>query len=122
VRTSAWAEVTGVDVCRVAGLRAVRTDDRAGFVVHRLLYPYLNDAVHMLASRYARTAAIDTAMTRGCGYPAGPFAVLDALGPRTVRDGLRAIAAETGEPGHVPAPLLEQFVTAGITTTSGWGG
>jgi 3-hydroxybutyryl-CoA dehydrogenase len=68
----------------------------------------------MLDSGYATAADIDDAMRLGCGYPAGPFEMLDAIGLERVRDGLRALYAEYREPSFAPAPLLDQLVTAGV--------
>ncbi|MEV8637070.1 3-hydroxybutyryl-CoA dehydrogenase [Streptosporangium sp. NPDC051023] len=99
---------------RIIGRTPVHCKDRAEFVVDALLYPYLNDAVRMYDSGYAGIEAIDAAMKLGCGYPAGPFEMLDALGLETVRDGLRALYAEYRDPAFAPAPLLDQLVTAGV--------
>ena len=68
----------------------------------------------MLSEGYATADDIDTAMTAGCGYPKGPFEVLDAVGLDVALAGQRAVYAESREPGHAPAPLLEQLVTAGF--------
>jgi 3-hydroxybutyryl-CoA dehydrogenase len=87
--------------------------DRAGFVVEALLYPYLNDAVRMIETRYADADAVDVAMTAGCGYPKGPIEVLDELGLDVVLAGLRRLHEESREPGLVPSRLLQQLVTAG---------
>ena len=107
--------VAGVlDLCRRAGAHPVRCGDRAGFVVGALLFPYLGDAVRMLESGYADADAIDTAMTQGCGYPAGPLAVLDEVGLDVALDVQRRLYDETREPGLAPAPLLRQLVTAGF--------
>jgi 3-hydroxybutyryl-CoA dehydrogenase len=67
----------------------------------------------MLEASYATVDDIDHAMKLGCGYPVGPFELLDSIGPETVLSGLRALHRETPEPGLAPAPLLEQLVTAG---------
>ncbi|GIH90079.1 3-hydroxyacyl-CoA dehydrogenase family protein [Planobispora siamensis] len=99
---------------RILGLTPVPCKDRAEFVVDALLYPYLNDAVRMYESGYAAIEDIDTAMKLGCGYPEGPFEMLDRLGLETVRDGLRALYAEYRDPCFAPAPLLDQLVTAGV--------
>ncbi|MFY1687624.1 3-hydroxyacyl-CoA dehydrogenase family protein [Plantactinospora sp. WMMB782] len=113
VRTSAEAVATARTVCAGLGRTGVVCGDRAGFVVNALLFPYLNDAVRMLEASYASADDIDHAMTLGCGYPAGPFEVLDAVGPAAALRIQRALYRESREPGLAPAPLLEQLVTAG---------
>ncbi|MEV0838339.1 3-hydroxyacyl-CoA dehydrogenase NAD-binding domain-containing protein [Actinocatenispora sera] len=95
------------------GRRAVVVDERAGLVVEALLVPYLNDAIGMLASGYADADGIDHAMTLGCGYPEGPIAAIDRLGPAAVLAAARALYAESGEPSRAPSPLLAQLVAAG---------
>ena len=54
--------------------------DRAGFIVNALLFPYLNNAVRMLESGTASAGDIDTAMKGGCNFPMGPLALLDLVG------------------------------------------
>ncbi|MEV7966181.1 3-hydroxybutyryl-CoA dehydrogenase [Sphaerisporangium sp. NPDC088356] len=117
--TSPEVALAAYDLVKVLGLTPVPCADRAGFVVDALLYPYLNDAVRMYDSGYASIEDIDTAMRLGCGYPAGPFETLDAIGLATVRDGLRALYAEYREPSFAPAPLLDRLVTAGVTGIRG---
>ncbi|BCJ36020.1 3-hydroxybutyryl-CoA dehydrogenase [Actinocatenispora thailandica] len=95
------------------GRRSVVVDERAGLVVEALLVPYLNDAIGMLASGYADADGIDHAMTLGCGYPEGPIAAIDRLGPAAVLAAARALYAESGEPSRAPSPLLAQLVAAG---------
>jgi 3-hydroxybutyryl-CoA dehydrogenase len=104
---------TVVDLCRRLDRHPVTCGDRAGFVVQALLFPYLNDAVRMVEARYADPDAVDASMTAGCGYPRGPIAVLDEVGLDVVLAGQRRLHAECPEPGLVPAPLLQQLVTAG---------
>lgn len=99
---------------RIVGRTPVLCKDRAEFVVDALLYPYLNDAVRMYDSGYAGMDDIDAAMKLGCGYPAGPFEMLDTLGLETVRDGLRALYTEYRDPSLAPAPLLDKLVAAGV--------
>ncbi|MEV6802783.1 3-hydroxybutyryl-CoA dehydrogenase [Micromonospora rifamycinica] len=113
VRTSAEATATARAVCAALGRTAVVCGDRAGFVVDALLFPYLNDAVRMLEAGYATADGIDHAMTLGCGYPTGPFALLDAIGLDVALAAQRALYRESREPGLAPAPLLEHLVTAG---------
>ncbi|WFE94460.1 3-hydroxybutyryl-CoA dehydrogenase [Micromonospora sp. WMMD987] len=113
VRTSAEATATARAVCAALGRTAVVCGDRAGRVVDALLFPYLNDAVRMLEAGYATADGIDHAMTLGCGYPAGPFALLDTIGLDVALAAQRALYRESREPGLAPAPLLEHLVTAG---------
>lgn len=80
-----------------------------------LVLPYLNHAVRMYEASYASAADIDAAMRFGCGYPAGPLAVIDELGAATVRDQLAARYAETGDHLHQPADLLEKLAAEGRT-------
>ncbi|MDR7281097.1 3-hydroxybutyryl-CoA dehydrogenase [Catenuloplanes atrovinosus] len=113
VRTAPEVLATARRVVERLGGTGVSCPDRAGFVVNALLFPYLNDAVRMLGDRYSTVDDIDAAMTLGCGYPAGPFAMLDAVGPDVALEIQRALYRESREPGLAPAPLLEQLVTAG---------
>ena len=84
-------------------------------IARTLVLPYLNHAVRMYETAYASRADIDAAMRYGCGYPAGPLAMLDELGPATVRDELAARFAATGDDLHRPADLLEKIVAEGRT-------
>jgi 3-hydroxybutyryl-CoA dehydrogenase len=92
---------------------AVSCTDRAGFIVNALLFPYLNDAVRMLEAHYATADDIDAAMKVGCGYPMGPFELLDVVGLDVSLAIERELYTEFREPGFAPAPLLEHLVTAG---------
>jgi 3-hydroxybutyryl-CoA dehydrogenase len=91
----------------------VECGDRSGFIVNALLFPYLNDAVKMLQAHYASVEDIDTAMKTGCGYPMGPFELLDVVGLDVALAIQRQLYLEFREPGFAPAPLLEHLVTAG---------
>jgi 3-hydroxybutyryl-CoA dehydrogenase len=113
VSTTPDAEATALDVASVIGKRAVRCADRAGFIVNALLFPYLNDAVKMLEAHYATADDIDSAMKVGCGYPMGPFELLDVVGTDVSLAIQRTLYQEFHEPGFAPAPLLEHLVTAG---------
>jgi len=95
------------------GKHAVSCTDRAGFIVNALLFPYLNDAVKMLEAHYATADDIDAAMKVGCGYPMGPFELLDVVGLDVSLAIERELYIEFREPGFAPAPLLEHLVTAG---------
>jgi 3-hydroxybutyryl-CoA dehydrogenase len=116
VRTVSTAEdvvATARAVSEQAGKLAVECGDRAGFIVNALLFPYLNDAVKMLQAHYATVEDIDSAMIVGCGYPLGPFDLLDVVGLDVAYAIQRTLYLEFREPGFAPAPLLEQLVTAG---------
>ena len=95
-----------------AGWTPVVGKDRAGLVVDALLYPHLNDAVKMLDSGYASVEDIDTAMKAGCGYPKGPFELLDEAGYDDVSGVLSEMYFETGETHLVPSPLLTEHLLA----------
>ncbi|WP_232679817.1 3-hydroxyacyl-CoA dehydrogenase NAD-binding domain-containing protein [Nocardioides sp. R-C-SC26] len=86
-----------------------------------LIYPYLNHAVRMLESGYATATDIDNGMRFGCGYPQGPLAVIDQIGPAAVRDVLAARYAESGDHLHQPADLLEKVAAEGGSFTGGSG-
>jgi 3-hydroxybutyryl-CoA dehydrogenase len=116
VRTVSTADdvvATARAVCEQAGKHAVECGDRAGFIVNALLFPYLNDAVKMLQAHYATVEDIDSAMIVGCGYPLGPFDLLDVVGLDVAHAIQRTLYLEFREPGFAPAPLLDQLVTAG---------
>lgn len=100
-------------LCAKVGKHPVVCADRAGFIVNALLFPYLNDAVKMLEAHYATSDDIDTAMKVGCGYPMGPFELLDVVGLDVSLAIERELYLEFREPGFAPAPLLEHLVTAG---------
>lgn len=117
VRTVMTAEDTVATVEQVArsiGKHPVACLDRAGFIVNTLLFPYLNNAIKMLEANYASVDDIDDAMKLGCGYPMGPFELLDNIGLDTALNIQRELYLEFREPGFAPAPLLEHLVKAGF--------
>jgi 3-hydroxybutyryl-CoA dehydrogenase len=113
VATAPDVEATVLDVTKKIGKHAVRCGDRSGFIVNALLFPYLNDAIKMLEAHYATADDIDSAMKVGCGYPMGPFELLDVVGLDVSLAIERELFEEFREPGFAPAPLLEHLVTAG---------
>ncbi|MDQ4037016.1 MAG: 3-hydroxybutyryl-CoA dehydrogenase [Actinomycetota bacterium] len=104
---------TAQEICARLGKHPVTCADRAGFIVNALLFPYLNDAVKMLQAHYATSDDIDSAMKVGCGYPMGPFELLDVVGLDVALAIQRTLYLEFREPGFAPATLLEHLVTAG---------
>jgi 3-hydroxybutyryl-CoA dehydrogenase len=113
IRTSPEAVASARALLADLGKTAIVCADRAGFVVNNLLFPYLNDAVKMLEANYAGVDDIDAAMKVGCGYPMGPFELLDVVGLDVALAIQRELYLELREPGFAPAPLLEHLVTAG---------
>jgi len=113
IRTSDEAVAVARTVCAGLGKYAVVCADRAGFVVNALLFPYLNDAVKMVEASYSTADDIDYAMKLGCGYPMGPFELLDVVGLDVSLAIIRELYLELRDPGFAPAPLLEHLVTAG---------
>ncbi|GAA4747850.1 3-hydroxybutyryl-CoA dehydrogenase [Modestobacter marinus] len=113
IATEPDVAATAHALCAQLGKHAVSCTDRAGFVVNALLFPYLNDAVKMLEAHYATADDIDAAMKVGCGYPMGPFELLDVVGLDVALAIERELYTEFREPGFAPAPLLEHLVTAG---------
>jgi 3-hydroxybutyryl-CoA dehydrogenase len=95
------------------GKEPVNVKDQAGFVVNALLFPYLNNAVRLLEQGVATKEGIDIAMKGGCGFPMGPFALLDLVGLDTSVAILDALFAEFAEPNFSPRPLLRRMVSAG---------
>ena len=101
------------------GLNAVISRDRPGFLIEALAYAQFNDAVRMFQDGYASPADIDTAMMLGCGYPRGPFRMLDEAGAANVVSVLDAMHAATGDPAFTPVPLLAEYATAGSRFLAG---
>jgi 3-hydroxybutyryl-CoA dehydrogenase len=96
------------------GKQAATAGDRAGFIANALLFGYLNNAVRMYESRYASREDIDAAMRFGCGHPMGPLALLDLIGLDSAYEILETMYAQSRDHRHAPAPLLKQYVTAGL--------
>jgi 3-hydroxybutyryl-CoA dehydrogenase len=101
------------------GLRVVHSPDRPGYLVGALLYPHLADAVRMVQEGYASPADVDTAMKAGCGYPRGPFELLDDVHPGTVLAGLQYMEQIYGDPSFAPPPLLTEHATLGFVGSPG---
>ena len=99
-----------VEAC---GKVPVVVEDRAGFIVNALLFPYLNNAVRMLENRIASRDDIDAAMQGGCNFPMGPLALLDLVGLDTSVAILDALYAEFRDPNYAAVPLLRRMVAAG---------
>jgi 3-hydroxybutyryl-CoA dehydrogenase len=112
--TASEATVTAAkEFASDCGKDVVEVQDRAGFIVNALLFPYLNNAVRMLEAGTASRDDIDTAMKGGCNFPMGPLALLDLVGLDTSLSILDALYAEFRDPNYAALPLLRRMVAAG---------
>jgi 3-hydroxybutyryl-CoA dehydrogenase len=94
------------------GKTPVEVKDQAGFIVNALLFPYLNNAIRLYEQGVATIEDIDTAMKGGCGFPMGPFALLDLVGLDTSLAILDALYDEFRDPNYAAVPLLRRMVAA----------
>jgi 3-hydroxybutyryl-CoA dehydrogenase len=95
------------------GKEPVGVTDQAGFIVNALLFPYLNSAIRLLEQGVATVDGIDVAMKGGCGFPMGPFALLDLVGLDTSLAILDSLHAAFGDANLVAADRLRQMVAQG---------
>ena len=95
------------------GKVAVVAADSAGFVVNRILFPMINEAVHVLAEGVASAEDIDAAMKAGANHPMGPLALADLVGLDTTLAVLEVLFKDSGNPKYSPCPLLRRYVAAG---------
>ena len=104
---------TACDWVQSLGKTPAQTKDSTAFIVNRLLVPYLLDAVRVYEAGLASLEDIDTAMKLGCGYPMGPFTLLDLVGLDTAMYVAEVMFEEFREPRYAPPPLLKRMVLAG---------
>jgi 3-hydroxybutyryl-CoA dehydrogenase len=95
------------------GKQPITAPDRPGFIVNRLLVPYLLDAIRSYEHGLGTIEDIDKGMTLGCGYPRGPFTLLDFVGLDTTYYIANIMFDEYREPAYAPPPLLKRMVLAG---------
>ena len=95
------------------GKTVVETSDRGGFIVNRLLVPYLLDAVRALEEGVGSVVDIDNSMKLGCGHPMGPLTLLDFVGLDTTYYIANIMFEEFREPANAPPVLLNRMVLAG---------
>jgi 3-hydroxybutyryl-CoA dehydrogenase len=91
----------------------ITAPDRPGFIVNRLLVPYLLEAVRAYEYGLASLEDIDKGMKLGCGYPMGPFTLLDFVGLDTTYYIANIMFEEFRDPAYAPPPLLKRMVLAG---------
>ena len=111
--TSEAALKAATDWCRSIGKTVVTVGDSTGFVVNRLLVPYMLDAVRAFEQGLASRDDIDNAMKLGCGYPMGPLFLGDYVGLDTTYAIAEIMFEEFKEPRFAPPPLLRRMVLAG---------
>ncbi len=98
---------------RSLGKEPITAPDRPGFIVNRLLVPYLLDAIRAYENGLGTIEDIDKGMKLGCGHPMGPFALLDFVGLDTTYFIANIMFDEFREPAYAPPPLLKRMVLAG---------
>ena len=98
---------------QAVGKVPVKTKDSTAFIVNRLLVPYLLDAIRIYEGGLASLEDIDQAMKLGCGYPMGPFTLLDLVGLDTTMFVAEVMFEEYRESRYAPPPLLKRMVMAG---------
>src|SRR6201997_2541111 len=116
VRTIATADdvyETAYEFGKKLGKVPVRTSDKTGFIVNRLLVPYLLDAIRAYEEGVGSIDDIDNAMRLGCGYPMGPFTLLDFVGLDTTYYITHVMYDEFKEQRFASPPLLKRLVMAG---------
>ena len=104
---------TGVQFAEKLGKVPVRTWDRVGFIVNRLLIPYLLDSIRVLEQGWGSIPDIDKSIHLGLNHPMGPFTLLDFVGLDTTLFIAEIMFEEYREPRFAPPPLLKRLVTAG---------
>jgi 3-hydroxybutyryl-CoA dehydrogenase len=113
IATSAEAARTAFDFARALGKEPIEAKDTSGFVVNRLLVPYMLDAIRCVEQGLASIEDIDKGMVLGTGYPMGPFTLCDFVGIDTLYRISEIMFEEYREPRFAPPPLLKRMVTMG---------
>lgn len=104
----------GLDFARRLGKTPILTTDRAGFIVNRLLIPYLLDAVRAFEEGFGTIGDIDQGMKLGCNHPMGPFTLMDFVGIDTTYSIAEILFNEYRERRFAPPPLLKRMFLAGM--------
>jgi 3-hydroxybutyryl-CoA dehydrogenase len=113
IATSDAAFQAAYDFAKRIGKEPVEAKDTSGFIVNRLLVPYMLDAIRCLEHGLASTEDIDKSMTLGTGYPMGPFTLCDFVGIDTLYRIAEIMFEEFREPRFAPPPLLKRMVSLG---------
>ena len=113
ILTDETAARAATEFVRSVGKVPVQAKDATAFIVNRLLVPYLLDAIRVYEGGLASLEDIDQAMKLGCGYPMGPFTLLDLVGLDTCMYVAEVMFEEFREARYAPPPLLKRMVMAG---------
>src|SRR5262249_32421325 len=112
--TSTDSLETAYAFAKTLGKTPVKASDKTGFIVNRLLVPYLLDAIRALEEGVGSVPDVDEGMRLGCGYPMGPFTLLDFVGLDTTYYIANIMFDEFREKRFAPPPLLKRMVQAGL--------
>ena len=101
------------ELAKKMGKSPIKTKDQPGFIVNRILVPYMNEAAWAYMEGVGSVEEIDQAMKLGANMPIGPLALIDLVGVDITLDVLEVLYREFGDPKFRPAPILRQMVRAG---------
>jgi len=96
------------------GKETIISQDRAGFIVNRLLVPYLLQAISLYDTGQVTREDIDNGMMFGCAHPMGPLTLCDLIGLDTIQSVAEVLYEEFKEPTYAPPPLLKRMVSGGL--------
>lgn len=113
IATSQQTTDTCFEFCKKIGKRPILAKDNSGFIVNRLLIPYLLDAIKVFEEGLASAEDVDTGMKLGLNYPMGPLTLLDFVGLDTTYNIANIMFEEFREQRFAPPPLLRKMVLAG---------
>ena len=102
-----------IEFLNVLHKNPVELPETPGFVVNRLLFPLINEAIFLLAEGISDAKIIDSCMKLGANHPMGPLELADLIGLDVCLSILETLVAETGDGKYRPAPLLKKYVRAG---------
>jgi len=114
IQTETGVEETVLGFARGLGKTPIRALNRTGFIVNRLLVPYILDAIRALEEGVGTITDIDQGMKLGCGHPMGPFTLLDLVGIDTTYYIANIMFDEFREKRFAPPPLMKRMVLAGF--------
>ena len=103
-----------MEFCTAIGKDAVAVNDSPGFIVNKVLFPMINEAIAVLQEGVASAEDIDKAMKLGANHPMGPLALADLVGNDVTLDILGILYEETGDPRYRPNVLLKKMVRGGL--------